>query len=60
MLTTFFACYHENFIFLPITFLPRRVGTNSVNFKNIFKIGWNSLADFNRFRIEIEKDKKSK
>ena len=59
MLTTFFASYHENFVFLPITFLPRRVGTNSVNFKNIIRIGWNSLADFNRFRIGIEKDKKN-
>ena len=60
MLTTFFAAYHENIIFLPITFLPRQVGTNSVNFKNIIKIGWNALGDFNRFRREIDRDRKKR
>lgn len=59
MLTTFFACYHESFTFLPITFKPRQMGTNSINVKKIIKIGWNSLADFNRFRIEIKQDKKN-
>lgn len=60
MLTTFFAAYHENIVFLPITFLPRQVGTNSVNIKNIVRIGWNALGDFNRFRMEIERDKKKR
>ena len=60
MLTTFFACYHEKMIFLPITFLPRQHGTNSINVKNIVKIGWNSLSDFNRFRREIDRDRRNR
>ena len=60
MLTTFFACYHEKMIFLPITFLPRQHGTNSINVKNIVRIGWNSLSDFNRFRREIDRDRRNR
>lgn len=58
MLTTFFAFYHEKLVFVPITFRPRQGGTNSINIKKIVKIGWKALGDFNRFRIEMEKDKK--
>ena len=60
MFTTFFACYHEKMIFLPITFKPRQHGTNSVNIKKIVKIGWNSLGDFNRFRKVIDRDRKNR
>lgn len=33
-------------IFLPITFLPRQGGVNSINIKKIFKIGMKALKDF--------------
>ena len=33
-------------LFLPITFLPRQGGVNSINIKKIFKIGMKALQDF--------------
>lgn len=38
--------------FLPITFLPRQGGVNSINIPRIFKIGLNGIRDF----IKINKD----
>ena len=58
MLTTYFACYHAKMIFVPITFRPRQGGKNSINVRKIVKIGFAAIGDFNRFRKEIDKDRK--
>lgn len=50
MLTTFFAYYHENLAFLPITFKPRQGGKNSIDLVKICKIGWKALGDFRAFK----------
>ena len=50
MLTTFFAYYHENLAFLPITFKPRQGGKNSIDLVKICKIGWQALGDFRAFK----------
>lgn len=46
MLTTYFAYYNEKIIFQPVSFKPRRGGSNSVNIPKIVKIGWKALGDF--------------
>ncbi|MDO4804570.1 MAG: glycosyltransferase family 2 protein [Lachnospiraceae bacterium] len=60
MLTTFFAAYHENFVFLPITFRPRQGGKNSINVKKIVAIGMKAVGDFWRFKAEIDRDRMTK
>ncbi len=50
MFTTYFVYFKEKLLFLPITFEPRRKGTNSINFKKITKIGWKAIGDFLSFR----------
>ncbi len=52
MLTTFFAYYHEDVRFEPITFKPRQKGKNSINIRKIAKIGWKAVGDF----MEIKKN----
>lgn len=51
MITTFYVYYKEKVEFLPISFSPRKAGTNSINIKRIVKIGWNALGDFREFRL---------
>ena len=46
MLTTYFAYYHEKIKFLPISFVARQEGINSINIPKITKIGWKALGDF--------------
>ena len=53
MITTFYVYYKEKVEFLPISFSPRKAGTNSINIKRIVKIGWNALGDFRRFYKEM-------
>lgn len=53
MLTTWFAFYHENYIFQKISFHPRQGGINSVNMSGIMKIGWKALGDFRTFKKEM-------
>lgn len=53
MLTTYFGYFHEKLQFLPITFKPRQGGTNSINIREIIKIGWKSLKDFRILRKSI-------
>ncbi|MDE6946732.1 MAG: glycosyltransferase family 2 protein [Anaeroplasmataceae bacterium] len=50
MLTAYFSFYRENITFREITFQPRQKGDNSINYKKIVKIGWNSLYDFHKFK----------
>ena len=46
MMTTYFVYYKERVSFREISFKPREKGTNSVNIKKIFKIGWQAVKDF--------------
>ena len=46
MLTTYFVYYKERVSFREISFKPREKGTNSINIKKIFKIGWQAVKDF--------------
>lgn len=39
--------------FLPITFLPRQGGVNSINLRRIIRIGWSAVGDFFRFRPTV-------
>lgn len=55
MLTTFFAYYHENICFRRITFRPRQAGKNSINIRQIAKIGARSLHDFRALRKQMRK-----
>lgn len=53
MITTYFVHYHEKFAFIPISFKPRQGGTNSINLRKIFLIGWRALKDFRKLRQEM-------
>ncbi len=53
MLTTYFAYFHENIKFKPITFIQRRGGVNSINLPKIAKIGWQALGDFRQLKKHI-------
>lgn len=46
MLTTYFVYYREKVSFLEISFKPRQGGTNSINLKKIFYIGYKAMGDF--------------
>lgn len=41
--------------FPKITFRPRQGGVNSINFKRIFKIGWEALGDFRKINANLGK-----
>ncbi len=56
MLTTFFVHYHEKAVFKAISFQPRQGGVNTINVKNIVKIGWHALGDFEMFREGMKRD----
>lgn len=43
--------------YLPITFRPRQGGVNSVNFRKIFRIGWQALRDFMKIERTLENKK---
>lgn len=55
MFTTYFVYFHDKVRFIDITFKPRQGGRNSINFKRIFKIGWNALGDFRRLKKDMKK-----
>lgn len=44
----------EKIAWYPITFRPRQGGTNSINMKRIFKIGWKALGDFRRINKNLK------
>lgn len=46
LLSVIFTKRKLGVIFLPITFLPRQGGVNSINIKKIFKMGMKALQDF--------------
>lgn len=50
MLTTYFVHYKEKVQFKKVSFKPRQGGVNSINFSKIFKIGWQALHDFRKFK----------
>lgn len=59
MLTTYFAYYGHDILFLPITFKPRQGGKNSINVGKIIKIGWKAIGDFYQLKRQMkEKDRK--
>lgn len=53
MMTTYFAYFKENIIFVDIPFKPRQAGTNSINIKKIVAIGLRALGDFMKLKKEI-------
>lgn len=53
MFTTYFVYFKHSVLFLPISFEPRKKGTNSINPKKIIKIGWKAIGDFRKLRKEI-------
>ncbi len=55
MLTTYFVFYGEKTDFKTISFKPRKGGENSIDIKNITKIGIRSLGDFSRFKKDMKK-----
>lgn len=58
MMTTYFVYFKERVVFKEITFKPRQGGVNSINLFKIVKIGWEALADFYRFRVDMKKSRK--
>lgn len=46
LISTFAVKRGKSVLFLPITFLPRQGGKNSINLKKIFKIGRKAFGDF--------------
>lgn len=53
MFTTYFVYYREKVSFLEISFKPRQGGTNSINLKKIFRIGYKAMGDFISLRKEM-------
>lgn len=45
----------ERYLWLPITFKPRQGGVNSINLKNIMKIGYKAIADFKLVKQNLKK-----
>jgi len=54
MMTTYFSYYGERTAFKAISFKPRTAGTNSINIKKIFKIGWKALGDFRHLKRNMK------
>lgn len=53
MFTAYFVYYNEKVCFKEITFKPRQSGTNSINIKQIVKIGWKAVRDFVQLKKNI-------
>ncbi len=53
VLTAFYAKSNEEILFLPITFLAREKGEQSINIKKIIKIGFKSLRDFRQYNKRL-------
>lgn len=54
LLTVLMLDAKEDVLFLPITFRPRQGGTNSINFKKIFRIGCQAVKDFRQIRKSMK------
>ncbi|NJP40285.1 glycosyltransferase family 2 protein [Oscillospiraceae bacterium HV4-5-C5C] len=55
MLVVLGEFYKDPILFLPITFRARQGGSNTINLKKIFRIGWQALRDFSAFRSSLHK-----
>ncbi len=53
MMTTYFVYYKDRVAFRPISFMPRKKGTNSINAKKIIRIGWAALKDFRELKKNL-------
>ena len=53
MFSTYFSYYDERVKFLVIEFEARKGGRNSINMKEILKIGCKSLRDFSNFKKDL-------
>ena len=54
LLTVLFIKYKENVKFIPISFLQRQGGVNSINMKRILTIGWQAMRDLIRIKKELQ------
>lgn len=55
VLAACFSRFHEKVKYIDITFRPRQGGTNSINFKKIFKIGKKAIGDFYKISCATRK-----
>ena len=53
MMTTYFVHYSERVRFMPISFMSRKKGKNSVNMPRIIKTGLKALNDFGIFKRDM-------
>lgn len=53
LVTVYFEKKGMKIHYIPITFRPRQGGKNSINIKNIIKIGYKALGDFVRLNKQI-------
>lgn len=56
LLTIFLVKKGENVVFLPITFLQRQGGVNSINMRKICLIGYQAIKDFKKMRYSLLKE----
>ncbi len=54
LLTVLYYKEKKRINYYPITFRPRQGGVNSINFKEIAKIGWKAIKDFSRLRSDFQ------
>ncbi|MBR2950553.1 MAG: glycosyltransferase family 2 protein [Lachnospiraceae bacterium] len=54
ILTMLMVRYNERVIFKHVSFKPRQGGTNSINYRKIFKIGMRAVKDFLDIRKKIK------
>lgn len=57
MLCVYFACYQDHVTYRYVSFAPRQGGKNYINIKRIIGIGWKSLGNFTRLRLQLKKQK---
>lgn len=55
MLCVYFAYYHENVKYRYVSFAPRQGGKNYINIRRIIGIGWKSLGNFARLKMDLKK-----
>lgn len=53
LLTACFVYCGESVLFLPIPFKQRKKGSNTINIKQIIRIGWRAVGDFFKLRREL-------
>lgn len=54
IMTAYFARFNENIVFREVSFESRTKGTNSINMKKIFMIGFESIFSFFAFRKDMK------